>query len=324
MSAVALLNLKDASGITVASGYLRSDNSIYQNHPCRLFSNLTSWQAKHQDAVTLERRAIGTGNIVEVTQLPAVPPPPPRMTWRLFDAEGKRISTAVTYKEGLLQVFPTRCELPDDHAWKALHPSWHEMVAENPVKPESKEDKETARKRAAMARLESQPPHVKMVRALYDEYCVPNTLTFYTNKCKGPMVLYVKLGKMLKPVFFNRKRALFSIGTYKEVLTQFPSEPEAFYVKVRNDYMEVSVPEPLPTDKKTVVLYRRRFPHASDLTAYNYYDDTTQFNAAVAKATEEGCHVKVIRPLNYANKGFNVTQTLWMTHPQVQRVAATM
>jgi hypothetical protein len=49
-------------------------------------------------------------------------------TMRFFNAEGDRISTAVTLKDGgVLQVFPTKQVFADVDAWKALNPTWAEL-----------------------------------------------------------------------------------------------------------------------------------------------------------------------------------------------------
>lgn len=248
----------------------------------------------------------------------------PRITWRLFDAEGKRISTAVTLQDGtLFQVFPRHHHMKDQDEWKALHPTWTEMKDEAAATPISAEQKKKNKKAKRWAALEAEPPHVKQVRAIYDEYCIPDSLAFKTNKCIGPLLCYVKLGNMLKPVIFNRKRSVFRISGDAKLMTEFPSEPLGFFVKVRSDIMEVPVPAPLPMDKKTIILYRHKNSHSKDYDPYSAwatYSDEANFARQKALAESEGFHVKVIRPLGYSTSGFDMKKTMWMVHPQVQNI----
>ena len=46
-----------------------------------------------------------------------------RFTWRIFDASGKKLSTAVSYKNTIFQVAPEKKSFPTLEAWKAEHPS---------------------------------------------------------------------------------------------------------------------------------------------------------------------------------------------------------
>jgi hypothetical protein len=108
-----------------------------------------------------------------------------------------------------------------------------------------------------------------------------------------------------------------SLGEYKVSMTAFPSEPLAFFVKVRNDFYEVPVPAPLPTDKKTVMVFRQDMPLSSD--TYSAYCDAKRLTFETAKAESEGFHVKVIRRLGHSTANFPWHETQWAIHTMVER-----
>jgi hypothetical protein len=182
MYAVATLFLKNADGYTIADGWLMNNGKVFVSEPnSTWYANIGSWHAEHPAAVMVLTHSYAD-------QIPVAAPLPPRPsftseTYRLFNADGQRISTAVTLREGgLLQVFPAKQYVADLEAWKALHPSWMELRNGTHTTFNEAEDIDAKLKELnqKVRNAKTRGSHAAAVFALWS-FILKNSTAFYEN-----------------------------------------------------------------------------------------------------------------------------------------------
>lgn len=229
-------------------------------------------------------------------------------TIRCHKDNGERLATAIRKADTgqILQVHPCKETFADEDDWKAhwneryndLYYSFNSKDQERAHRTSKALEKSNTKKenmlKAIQTKWENESYITQVVRRLYDQLTLPNTICSKGYVSRREPLLYGLVGSTILPIYFNRTSGLIKTGCYggdNANLTELPTQfYKITYTRVL-EAVQVDNSEPLQGQRR-IILW-----NFSELA--NSYDSVWHPHTIKKTLETSGFHVKIVHAQSY-------------------------